>query len=130
MYMIVIFFFPIATPPTVEEILDKMNYELVMSLTVEAPVSNNCLIFYYYLYTMSSPSFSYSCSSSSEKRNKTRGKMAVRKLAVRHQLSRGHFFYLTLFCFSLVGLRKEGFVVCLVFTGHYKCFGFGFMTLN
>lgn len=34
------FFFPLATPPTVEEILDKMNYELVMSLTVEAPVSN------------------------------------------------------------------------------------------
>ena len=34
-------FFPLATPPTVEEILDKMNYELVMSLTVEAPVSNH-----------------------------------------------------------------------------------------
>lgn len=33
-----------ATPPTVEEILDKMNYELVMSLTVEAPVSNQVLI--------------------------------------------------------------------------------------
>lgn len=29
----------VATPPTVEEILDKMNYNLVMSLTVEAPVS-------------------------------------------------------------------------------------------
>ena len=31
--------FSLATPPTVEEILDKMNYDLVMSLTVEAPVS-------------------------------------------------------------------------------------------
>ena len=33
------FMFSLATPPTVEEILDKMNYDLVMSLTVEAPVS-------------------------------------------------------------------------------------------
>ena len=31
--------FSLATPPTVEEILDKMNYDLVMCLTVEAPVS-------------------------------------------------------------------------------------------
>ena len=28
-----------ATPPTLEEVLDKLNYDLVMSLTVEAPVS-------------------------------------------------------------------------------------------
>ena len=28
-----------------EEILDKMNYELVMSLTVEAPVSKQVLVF-------------------------------------------------------------------------------------
>ncbi|KAJ7393700.1 Hepatoma-derived growth factor- protein [Desmophyllum pertusum] len=32
-----------STPPTVEEILDKMNYELVMSLTVEAPDVPRCL---------------------------------------------------------------------------------------
>ncbi|XP_022796863.1 hepatoma-derived growth factor-related protein 2-like [Stylophora pistillata] len=32
-----------STPPTVEEILDKMNYDLVMSLTVEAPDVPKCL---------------------------------------------------------------------------------------
>lgn len=32
-----------STPPTVEEILDKMNYDLVMSLTVEAPDVPRCL---------------------------------------------------------------------------------------
>lgn len=32
-----------STPPTVEEILDKMNYNLVMSLTVEAPDVPKCL---------------------------------------------------------------------------------------
>ena len=37
--ILIFLFVLLATPPTVEEILDKMNYELVMSLTVEAPVS-------------------------------------------------------------------------------------------
>ena len=36
--------FSLATPPTVEEILDKMNYDLVMSLTVEAPVSTEGIL--------------------------------------------------------------------------------------
>jgi len=48
-YDVFMFFF-LATPPTVEEILDKMNYELVMSLTVEAPVSKFTLVFVTALY--------------------------------------------------------------------------------
>lgn len=32
-----------STPPSLEDILDKMNYELVMSLTVEAPDVPKCL---------------------------------------------------------------------------------------
>ena len=39
----------IATPPSLEDILDKMNYELVMSLTVEAPVSKIFNLFSIYL---------------------------------------------------------------------------------